>query len=94
MLQFVYLLIKHCVWQHTSVSEPSQCLNAVMFAYFVNGTVGFDQCCLLYVDWLTIIGRQLPEDNSTVCEVDTDFEIFPGVNTEAILAAMVPRKIK
>lgn len=31
---------------------------------------------------------QLPEDNRTLCEVDTDFEIFPGVDTEAILAAM------
>ncbi|OJT07186.1 hypothetical protein TRAPUB_1958 [Trametes pubescens] len=67
-------LVRQDAFGHTSVSEPSQCLNAVMFAYFVNGT--------------------LPEDNSTVCEVDTDFEIFPGVNTEAILAAMVPRKIK
>ncbi|EIW56311.1 alpha/beta-hydrolase [Trametes versicolor FP-101664 SS1] len=61
-------LVQQDAFGHTSASEPSQCLDAVMFAYFVNGT--------------------LPEDNRTLCEVDMDFEIFPGVDTEAILAAM------
>lgn len=37
------MLIRYYVWQHTSVSEPSQCLNAVMFAYFVNGTVSLEE---------------------------------------------------
>ncbi|KAL1943402.1 hypothetical protein VTO73DRAFT_4477 [Trametes versicolor] len=67
-------LVQQHAFGHTSVSEPSQCLNAVMFAYFVNGT--------------------LPEDNRTLCEVDTDFEIFPGVGTEAILAAMTDLKLR
>ncbi|EIW56290.1 uncharacterized protein TRAVEDRAFT_128279 [Trametes versicolor FP-101664 SS1] len=64
-------LVQQHAFGHTSVSEPSQCLNAVMFAYLVNGT--------------------LPDDNRTLCEVDADFEIFPGVNTEDILAAMASR---
>lgn len=37
------MLIRYCVWQHTSASEPSQCLDAVMFAYFVNGTVSLEE---------------------------------------------------
>lgn len=37
---------------------------------------------------------QLPDDNRTLCEVDTDFEIFPGVNTEDILAAMASDDIR
>ncbi|OJT07419.1 hypothetical protein TRAPUB_1739 [Trametes pubescens] len=28
----------------------------------------------------------LPEDNNTVCEVDLDFEIFPGVTVESVMA--------
>ena len=31
---------------------------------------------------------QLPEDKETVCEADADFEVFPGVNTQQILAAL------
>ncbi|KAI0350507.1 alpha/beta-hydrolase [Trametes cingulata] len=30
----------------------------------------------------------MPESNGTTCAADADFEVFPGVNTEAILAAM------
>lgn len=36
-------MLIYYVWQHTSVSEPSQCLNEVMFAYFVNGTVSLEE---------------------------------------------------
>ncbi|EIW63913.1 uncharacterized protein TRAVEDRAFT_41339 [Trametes versicolor FP-101664 SS1] len=61
-------LIQQHAFGHTSVSEPSQCLNSLMFLYFTTNT--------------------LPDGNDTMCEVDTDFEMFPGVNTQAILAAM------
>ncbi|EIW56310.1 alpha/beta-hydrolase [Trametes versicolor FP-101664 SS1] len=30
----------------------------------------------------------VPDSNDTTCEVDTDFELFDGVNTEAIMAAL------
>ncbi|KAJ8494840.1 hypothetical protein ONZ51_g2091 [Trametes cubensis] len=53
---------------HTTV-EPSQCLNEIISAYFVNGA--------------------LPEDSTVVCEVDADYEVFTGIDTEAILAALV-----
>ncbi|KAI0651010.1 alpha/beta-hydrolase [Trametes meyenii] len=62
------VLVRQDAFGHTSISEPSQCLNQITLAYFTNGS--------------------LPEDNNTVCEVDADFELFPGVNTEAILAAL------
>lgn len=29
---------------------------------------------------------KLPEDNNSVCEVDLDFEVFPGVTVESIMA--------
>ncbi|KAI0820124.1 alpha/beta-hydrolase [Trametes gibbosa] len=61
-------LVRQNAFGHTSIAAPSQCLNALMFAYFTNNT--------------------LPENNQTICEVDQDFELFPGVNTEAILAVM------
>nr|VWP01715.1 Guanine nucleotide-binding protein alpha-4 subunit [Ganoderma boninense] len=55
---------------HTTaaVGGASTCINGVLFAYAVNGT--------------------LPGDNDTVCEVDDDFEIWPGVNTNMILGNM------
>ncbi|KAI0331373.1 alpha/beta-hydrolase [Cubamyces sp. BRFM 1775] len=53
---------------HTSIGSPSQCINEIAFAYFVNGT--------------------LPEDNDTLCQVDTDYEPFAGVDTEMILATL------
>lgn len=31
---------------------------------------------------------QVPDGNDTTCEVDTDFELFDGVNTESIMAAL------
>ena len=34
----------------------------------------------------TFVFAQLPSDNYTVCDVDTDVEVFDGVNTEMILA--------
>ena len=33
-------------------------------------------------------GVQLPKGKETVCEADADFEVFPGVNTQQILAAL------
>ena len=37
---------------------------------------------------LTHVFPQLPDAYETLCEVDADFELFPGVNTQAILASM------
>ncbi|KAI0673269.1 alpha/beta-hydrolase [Trametes maxima] len=62
------VLVRQAAFGHTSISEPSQCLNEIALAYFTNGS--------------------LPNGNNTVCEVDTDFELFPGVNTEAVLTAL------
>ena len=28
---------------------------------------------------------QLPEGDDTTCQTDTDWEVFPGVNTQAIM---------
>ncbi|KAM5541074.1 hypothetical protein V8D89_005385 [Ganoderma adspersum] len=53
---------------HTSTAGVSTCINSVLLAYTVNGT--------------------LPGDNNTVCEVDDDFEIWPGVSTRMILGNM------
>ncbi|KAI0820123.1 TAP-like protein-domain-containing protein [Trametes gibbosa] len=44
--------------------------------------------CLNEVMFAYMTNNTLPEDNDTVCEVDADFEVFPGVNTEAILKVM------
>lgn len=65
-----------------------------MSAYMVNGTVSSQLSSFsgiitddsrshlpLRLSW------QLPANN-TVCEVDEDFEVFPGVNTQAILASL------
>nr|VWO96249.1 N/A [Ganoderma boninense] len=56
---------------HTSTAAvgASTCINDVLLAYTVNGT--------------------LPEDNNTVCQVDDDFEIWPGVSTNMILGNMI-----
>ncbi|KAI0685531.1 Alpha/Beta hydrolase protein [Cerioporus squamosus] len=35
-----------------------------------------------------MVNGTLPQGDETVCEVDADFEVFPGVNTAAILASM------
>ncbi|KAH9851186.1 alpha/beta-hydrolase [Lenzites betulinus] len=44
--------------------------------------------CLNQVMFAYMTNNTLPEDNETICEVDADFEIFPGVNTAAILKVM------
>nr|VWO96248.1 C2H2-type domain-containing protein [Ganoderma boninense] len=52
----------------SAANGASTCINGVLLAYTVNGT--------------------LPEDNNMVCEVDDDFEIWPGVSTNMILENM------
>ncbi|KAH9886641.1 alpha/beta-hydrolase [Cubamyces lactineus] len=44
--------------------------------------------CLLEIVSAYFANGTLPEGNRTVCEVDADYEVFTGVNTEAILAAL------
>ncbi|RPD70224.1 hypothetical protein L226DRAFT_526084 [Lentinus tigrinus ALCF2SS1-7] len=50
---------------HTTLAEPSKCMQDIISEYMVHGT--------------------LPA-NGTVCEANTDFEVFQGVNTADILA--------
>ncbi|KAI8974213.1 TAP-like protein-domain-containing protein [Trametes punicea] len=47
--------------------------------------------CLNKIILAYLTNGTLPADNDTVCQVDTDYEIFNGVNTEAILAAFGPQ---
>ncbi|KAI0723376.1 alpha/beta-hydrolase [Earliella scabrosa] len=44
-------------------------------------------CCITDIMSAYMVNGTLPANN-TVCEVDEDFEVFPGVNTQAILASL------
>ncbi|KAJ8494816.1 hypothetical protein ONZ51_g2084 [Trametes cubensis] len=44
--------------------------------------------CLYEIVSVYFANGTLPEGNSTICEVDADYEVFAGVNTAAILAAL------
>ncbi|KAI0769285.1 alpha/beta-hydrolase [Trametes elegans] len=57
-------------------------------AGFGHTTIGSPSQCLNKIMFQYFANGTLPEDNYTVCAVDADFDIFAGVNTEAILAAM------
>ncbi|RDX45246.1 hypothetical protein OH76DRAFT_1007738 [Lentinus brumalis] len=44
--------------------------------------------CISNIIRAYMVNGTLPQGDETVCEVDADFEVFPGVNTSAILASM------
>lgn len=62
-------------------------MNEILFTYMTTGAVRllFDLPEFLLIRALVV---QVPDSNDTTCEVDTDFELFDGVNTEAIMAAL------
>ncbi|KAH9851187.1 TAP-like protein-domain-containing protein [Lenzites betulinus] len=55
---------------------------------FGHTSVAAPSQCLNGLMFMYFTNNTLPENNQTICEVDGDFELFPSVNTEAILAAM------
>ncbi|KAI0775787.1 alpha/beta-hydrolase [Trametes elegans] len=48
--------------------------------------------CLQEVVFAYVENGTLPDAYETLCEVDADFELFPGVNTQAILASLSDAK--
>ncbi|KAI1791415.1 TAP-like protein-domain-containing protein [Ganoderma leucocontextum] len=55
---------------------------------FGHTTIAGPSTCINGVLLAYMTNGTLPEDNDTVCDVDDDFEIWPGVNTNMILANM------
>ncbi|KAI0758743.1 alpha/beta-hydrolase [Fomes fomentarius] len=49
--------------------------------------------CLSNIIRAYMANRTLPEGDDTVCEVDGDYEIFPGVNTSRILFNLLPEGV-
>lgn len=72
--------------QHTTAAQlASECIFKITNAYMDNGTVGWH--CKRTSNFTDLeASSQLPDDNDTVCEANEAFEVFPGVNTQAILA--------
>ncbi|KAJ8481327.1 hypothetical protein ONZ51_g6079 [Trametes cubensis] len=44
--------------------------------------------CINQIAFAYFVNGTIPADNNTLCQVDTDYEPFAGVDTEAILAAL------
>ncbi|KAI0325950.1 alpha/beta-hydrolase [Cubamyces sp. BRFM 1775] len=59
----------------------------VLLNGFGHTTVEPSQCLNEIISAYFITG-ELPEDGNTVCEVDADYEVFTGIDTEAILASL------
>ncbi|KAI0331372.1 alpha/beta-hydrolase [Cubamyces sp. BRFM 1775] len=55
---------------------------------FGHTTAGSPSQCIKEIMLAYLTNGTLPKDNNTVCQVDTDYEPFAGVDTEAILAAL------
>ncbi|KAH9892884.1 alpha/beta-hydrolase [Cubamyces lactineus] len=61
----------------------------VLLNGFGHTTVEPSQCLDEIISAYFVHGQH-PGDNITMCEVDADYEIFTGINTGAILAALIP----
>ena len=77
-------LVKHA----TILTAPSVCIDDIMIAYMVNGTVRL-KFSLASPSFGADSTLQTPTNN-TVCEVDADFELFKGVNNANVLANLPP----
>ncbi|KAI0769269.1 TAP-like protein-domain-containing protein [Trametes elegans] len=60
----------------------------VRLAALGHSTIQLPSKCLDAIKLAYFINGTLPNDNDTLCQADTDHEIFKGVNTEAILNAL------
>ena len=71
--------------QHSSLAESSECVARIIQMYLNNDTVSSlntveYECCSSHISQF-----QLPADDSTVCEVDADVEVFPGVSSNEVI---------
>ncbi|KAH9886730.1 alpha/beta-hydrolase [Cubamyces lactineus] len=55
---------------------------------FGHTSIGSPSQCINEIAFAYLVNGMLPEDNNTLCQVDTDYAPFAGVDTEAILAAL------